>query len=154
MAKSESCTSIRKIAWSKSGCIARITADADGVDVYGFMHDSDKKEYVLSEPTRLELHSGHQSPLVHVSWGKSAMTLDLVVIDASGGMSIFMPQFSVNYLRLAKFFSPDAHNDRGRVVGMEWLWSNIGNRAVSVLAPACFRMWPRKMAYPLLMSAL
>lgn len=131
--------STRKIAWSKSGCIARITAEADGVDIYGFMYDREKKDYVLSEPARLELPIGHQLPIVHVSWGKSTITPDLVIVDVLGGLSIFSQLYSINYLRLAKFFPSDLSHDGSRVVGMEWLWSNLGSRAVCPLAVACIK---------------
>lgn len=102
------------------------------MEVYGFMYDEEKKDYTLSDPSTLELPNGHHLPIVHVSWGKPTITPDLVVVDTLGGVSIFTPLFSINLLRLAKFFPADPSHGGTRIVGMEWLWSHLGSRAVSL----------------------
>ena len=130
---------IRKIAWSKMGCIAYITADNREVQVANLQrHQSDgswslslKSDYILGEYIS-RIFQGRE--LANLSWNPSGQ--DLLVADVHGRLSIFQVRVAINRLAAYKSWPPESDNHLNALVGITWL--NAKGRTVSYVKRISF----------------
>ena len=109
----------RKLAWSKFGGIASVTNNSE-VQIQAFYYDSTARDYVLSQPKRLDFpKSPPRQPIQHLSWNKNGS--DLVAVDVAGNILIFSLLVAINRLKFTRSFASDETSFLGQVVGMEWL---------------------------------
>jgi mediator of RNA polymerase II transcription subunit 16, fungi type len=113
-------TANRKIAWSKSGCVAYITPDGYAVNLRVFSRDPATGKWDLSEDAQLEIPHGHDDfPYVHLSW--SHLGQDLAVVDAAGHVLLFSPQMVLDKMGLQRVDPSHPEAEMDAVVGMHWL---------------------------------
>jgi mediator of RNA polymerase II transcription subunit 16 len=113
-------TPCRKIAWSKNGCVAYISADGDAVNLKVFSRDAENGKWDLRKDVPLEVPQGReQFPFVHLSW--SHLGNDLAVMDAAGRVMVFSCAMALDRMHFirAELAHPEAEVDG--VVGMHWL---------------------------------
>ncbi|KAJ5664605.1 Mediator complex subunit Med16 [Penicillium macrosclerotiorum] len=111
----------QKVAWSRLGCIAYISADGVRVGVRYLQSRPSDGKWVLSEESLLhpvtEAHNGNL--LLHLAWNETGA--ELAVTDCLGRVSIYsisMALNSINGLRQASF---DSSDDSNQIVGLMWL---------------------------------
>ncbi|KAJ5946495.1 Mediator complex subunit Med16 [Penicillium verhagenii] len=111
----------QKIAWSRLGCIAYISADALRVNVRHLKCSPSNGKWVISDETPLtaitEAHGG--STLVHLSWNETGS--DLVVVDCLGRISIYQTPVALNSVTGIRQAHFDNGDDSNQIVGMMWL---------------------------------
>ena len=128
-------TPFRKIAWSRQGCVAYVSADATKVNLrYLHCQPADGK-WDLSDdnPSTLPMETLPGHVVVHLSWNE--LGSDLAVVESSGRVSLFsigIALTSVNAYRPAV----DPDDDSAQVVGMMWLNSQRSVRASSKIMVA------------------
>lgn len=111
----------RKIAWSRLGCIAYISADGLRVYVLHLQCRPSDGKWVLSGESPLmpvsETHGGNM--LVHLSWNETGS--ELAVVDASGRISIYSISIALNSITGLRQASFDSGDEGSQVVGLMWL---------------------------------
>jgi mediator of RNA polymerase II transcription subunit 16 len=111
----------RKIAWSRLGCIAYISADGLQVNLRHLNSSPSNGKWVLSEETTLapvaETHGGNQ--LVHLSWNESGS--EMAVVDCLGRISIYSISIALNSITGVRQANFDSSDDSNQIVGMMWL---------------------------------
>jgi mediator of RNA polymerase II transcription subunit 16 len=113
-------TSRRKIAWSKSGCVAYISPDGYTVNLKVFSRDTETGKWDLRKDVPLEVPQGReQFPFVHLSW--SHLGNDLAVMDAAGRVMIFSSVMALDRLHFIRAESAHPEAEADGVVGMHWL---------------------------------
>lgn len=111
---------IRKIAWSKNGCVAYITPDGSAVHLRVFSRDIKTGKWDLGTDVVLEIPQGREHfPFVHLSW--SHLGNDIVVVDAAGRVLNFSCAMALDRMQYfkAELAHPEAEADG--VVGLHWL---------------------------------
>lgn len=115
---------LRKLAWSRLGCIAYISQDARQVNVRHLMCNPSDGKWILSDDYPLsqiaDAHSGQ--PLIHLSWNENGA--DLAVADVSGRVSIFSISMALNNIVINRQATLDQSDDGAQIVGMMWLNAN------------------------------
>ncbi|KAF2182172.1 hypothetical protein K469DRAFT_669982 [Zopfia rhizophila CBS 207.26] len=110
----------QKIAWSKSGCVAYITSDGDGISLRVFSRDASSGKWALGKDTSLDIPHRHGGlPLVHISW--SHLGNDLAVMDAAGRVLIFSCAMVLDRMATTRAHVVDPEHEMDAVVGMHWL---------------------------------
>ncbi|KAF2735226.1 hypothetical protein EJ04DRAFT_576318 [Polyplosphaeria fusca] len=110
----------QKIAWSKSGCVASITADGYGVILKVFRRDPATRKWHLGKDVALEIpRRQDDSPFVHLSW--SHLGNDLVVMDAAGRAMIFSCSMALDRMTFMRVEITQSEAEMDAVVGMHWL---------------------------------
>ena len=113
-------TVVRKIAWSKNGCVAYITPDGAAVHLKVFSRDIETGAWDLGKDVPLDIPQGReQFPFVHLSW--SHLGNDIVVVDAAGRVLNFSCAMALDRMQYfkAELAHPEAEADG--VVGLHWL---------------------------------
>lgn len=117
-------TPLRKIAWSRLGCVAYISQDSSRVNVRHLQCQKSDGKWTLSDETPLnqvaEAHDGHA--LVHLCWNESGS--ELAIADTSGRVSIYSIPIALNSVNGARQAAFDAADDGAQIVGMMWLNQN------------------------------
>ena len=111
---------IRRIAWSKNGCVAYISPDGYTVNLKVFSRDTETGKWDLGKDVPLEPPTGREIfPFVHLSW--SHLGNDLAVMDEAGRLMIFTCAMALDRLQFirAELVHPESEVDA--VVGMHWL---------------------------------
>ncbi|MCJ1479591.1 mediator complex subunit [Lambiella insularis] len=113
-----------KIAWSKMGCIAYITADGKELHVATLRHRNDHNTWDLhlhADPTLGEhiakIYKGRE--LANLSWNPSG--LELVVADVYGRLSVCTTVIATNRLMVSKVWLSEPENHFNAMVGSTWL---------------------------------
>ncbi|CAL5871048.1 uncharacterized protein PFLUO_LOCUS5292 [Penicillium psychrofluorescens] len=110
-----------KIAWSRLGCIACISADGLRVNVRHLQCLSSDGKWVLGDESPLgpvtEAHGSN--PLVHLSWNETGS--ELAAVDCSGRISIYSISIALNSITGLRQASFDSSDDSNQIVGMMWL---------------------------------
>ncbi|KAJ5637510.1 hypothetical protein N7490_007389 [Penicillium lividum] len=111
----------QKIAWSRLGCIAYISADGLRVNVCHLKCRPSDGKWVLSEDTPLttvtEAHGG--TSLVHLSWNETGS--EMAVVDCLGRISIYSVSIALNSITAVRQTHFDSSDDSNQIVGMMWL---------------------------------
>lgn len=113
-------TFFRKLAWSRQGCVAYVSADATKVNLrYLHCQPADGK-WDLSDdnPSTLPMETSPGHVVVHLSWNE--LGSDLVVVESSGRVSIFTIGIALNAVNAYRP-AVDPDDDSAQVVGMMWL---------------------------------
>lgn len=111
---------IRRIAWSKYGPIAAISADSREIKGCALVHDQKTGRWDISTGVPIKLPEGYDGVLKHVCW--SFTGVDLAVADTAGRILIYGAALGHSHIELRK--APVAGDDAGEmgcVVGMYWL---------------------------------
>lgn len=115
---------LRKIAWSRTGCIAYISLDGTRVSVRNLQCSPSDGKWMLSEESPLvpvtEAHGGNI--LVHLAWNEAGS--ELAVADCLGRVSIYSISMALNSITGLRQAAFDSSDDCNQVVGMMWLNSN------------------------------
>jgi mediator of RNA polymerase II transcription subunit 16, fungi type len=110
----------RKITWSKSGSVAYVTPDGQGVNVRAFKRDPSTGKWELGKDHPMVLpHDQTVYPIVHLSW--SHLGTDLAVIDAAGRLMIFTLYLVLDRMNAARTHLTDHEDELSAIVGMHWL---------------------------------
>jgi mediator of RNA polymerase II transcription subunit 16 len=113
-------TGDRKIAWSRSGCVASITPDNYGVNLRVFSRDSETGKWDLGKEAPLELPQGREVfQFTHLSW--SHLGNDLAVIDEAGRVMIFSCLMALDRMHFERTEIAHPESEVDAVVGMHWL---------------------------------
>ncbi|KAJ5898231.1 Mediator complex subunit Med16 [Penicillium tannophilum] len=111
----------QKIAWSRLGCIAYISADGLQVKLRHLNSSPSNGQWVMSEETTLvpvaETHGGNL--LVHLSWNESGS--EMAVVDCLGRISIYSISIALNSITGVRQAHFDSSDDSNQIVGMMWL---------------------------------
>lgn len=112
---------IRKVAWSRLGCVAYISPDGVRVNVRHLQCRSLDGKWQLSEHSSLaavtETHGGSQ--LTHLCWNETGS--ELAVVDCLGRVSIYSLSMALNCVTGLRQASFDSGDDSSQIVGMMWL---------------------------------
>lgn len=112
---------LRKLAWSRLGCIAYISQDGLRVHVRHLVCRPSDGKWVLSNDHPLnpvtEAHGGQT--LTHLSWNETGS--ELAVVDVSGRVSVFSISIALNSVAAHRQAIIDPADDGAQVVGMMWL---------------------------------
>ncbi|KAI1817793.1 RNA polymerase II mediator complex subunit Sin4 [Poronia punctata] len=110
----------RRLAWSKGGTIASITADGQSLDLRHLRADPKDATWGLSEPRLTAPWSNlNGGPIVHLSWGPA--NSELAVIDAVGRVLLLMFNTDLNRPAVSRRWDNDAVDDLHSIVGTYWL---------------------------------
>ena len=113
-------TLFRKIAWSKSGCVANITPDGNGINLRVFSRDPITGKWDLGKETALDVpHALDSLPFVHLSW--SHLGNDLAIMNAAGHVMIYSCAMVLDRMTLMRADSIPQDAEMDSVVGMHWL---------------------------------
>jgi hypothetical protein len=127
-----SLTTRRAVAWSKTGTIATLTPDRQGIELRFLRCNPKDGSWDLSEPTPCSLVQGSPSiPLVHLEWGVTN-TPELAVIDAAGRVAVVTCSVALNNLYLTRKWDNDSIDDMHAVVGCHWLAAAPSNQQVNI----------------------
>ncbi|KAI2790102.1 Mediator of RNA polymerase II transcription subunit 16 [Penicillium oxalicum] len=111
----------QRIAWSRLGAIAYISADGVRVCVRNLQSGLSDGKWGLSDECSLapvtEAHNGNQ--LVHLSWSDAGS--DLAVVDCMGRISIYSIFMALNNITGLRQASYDSGDDSNQIVGLMWL---------------------------------
>ena len=111
----------RKVAWSKSGCIAYMTQEGRSVNLQHLACSPQDGQWGLGTPHTAEtvstMHSDHQ--LVHLCWNHSGM--ELAIVDVFGRISIFMITSALNRIAAIRRCVLDPEDNTSAVIGLMWL---------------------------------
>lgn len=112
----------RRIAWSRLGGIAYISADSTKVSFRCLRYHSKTAKWELSNdyPVAKRQGTDEQHTFVHLEWSQTGM--DLAVADTVGRISIFtFSTTAVNHAHAAPVPAIDQPSELNRAVGMFWL---------------------------------
>lgn len=111
----------RRIAWSKTGCIATIDEDGHGVFTRQLFCNKGDGKWTLSQPISIKgistLHCDY--PIIHLSWNHQGH--ELAVFDSMGRVSIFTLLFTLSDFSAPRKCAIDTDDPLGVVVGLIWL---------------------------------
>ncbi|KAK2742596.1 mediator complex subunit [Myotisia sp. PD_48] len=114
----------QKIAWSRFGAIAYISADASKVYIRNLICRSNDGQWVMSEEDPMnyiaEAQPGHS--LVHLSWNEPGT--DLAVVDSCGRILIVNMSVALNVLVPSRLATLDSDDDGNHPVGLMWFSMN------------------------------
>lgn len=111
---------IRKIAWSKNGCVAYISPDGYTINLKVYFRVAESGKWDLGKDIPIDVPQGRDEfPFTHLSW--SHLGNDLAVVDAAGRVMIFTCAMALDRMHFnrAELAHPEAEADG--VVGMHWL---------------------------------
>ncbi|KAG5993970.1 hypothetical protein E4U43_003346, partial [Claviceps pusilla] len=95
------------VAWSKSGTIASLTPDGQGLELRLLRCHPDDGTWDLSEATTCDLVKGSPAiPLIHLEWGPTNSP-ELAVIDAVGRVVVVTFGISLNHPFLTRRVDAD-----------------------------------------------
>lgn len=133
-----------KIAWSRMGCIAYITADGKELHIATLRHRKDHGTWELhlhADPTLGEhiskIYRGRE--LANLLWNPSG--LELVVADVFGRLSVCTIFIATNRLLVSKVWPNEPENQMNAMVGSMWLnikkvvWSSWFDECVAAKEP-------------------
>lgn len=105
----------RKIAWSRSGCIAYITRSGKSVRLISYPLGPE------SSATTLDTSYIHrdEGEFVHLCWDTPGSSL--AVVDSLGRISIHRSNHSLNHFAATGKYLPDKIDMCNGVVGMHWI---------------------------------
>ena len=108
---------IRKIAWSRSGCVAYVGSDGKSVRLTSYPLDA------KSPATILDTGQAHRDggDILHLCW--DAPGSSLAIIDSLGRILIYRANHCLNHLTVTGQHSPDKVDMCNGVVGMQWISS-------------------------------
>ena len=111
----------RKVAWSKTGAIAYVTADGHQVILQHLLCDPESGEWQLSKPTFIDdvAATHQQATIVHLSWDHPSDYL--AVVDSFGRTSIYTCLYALNCVTVRRKGTFDPEDDLGSIVGLTWL---------------------------------
>ncbi|KAF7719404.1 Uncharacterized protein PECH_004899 [Penicillium ucsense] len=111
----------QRIAWSRLGAIAYISADGLRVCVRNLQSSPSDGTWGLSDEFPLapvtEAHSGNQ--LLHLSWSDAGS--ELAVVDSMGRVSIYSIFMALNNITGLRQATYDSGDDSNQIVGLMWL---------------------------------
>lgn len=114
----------QRIAWSRQGTIASISADGFSVELRYLRTNPHDGMWGLSEPTPCSQISGSHNfsggPIVHLAWAATASP-ELAIIDAAGRVSILTFSMNLNRPYPLRTWDVDTIDDLHSVVGAYWL---------------------------------
>jgi len=111
----------RKLAWSKSGCIASISRDGAGLNICHLQCHPKNGKWALSKEYAVDQVSAthRNQPLTHVQWSHTGQ--ELAVLDSAGKISILNVAMAMNNLHLSRPAETDQEDDLAEVAGLQWL---------------------------------
>lgn len=114
---------VRKIAWSKIGCLAYLSKDRRSVILQHLACEPSTGQWTLSKQYPLhDIRATHGAiDLVHLSW--SHLGNELAVIDVLGRISVHMMVLALNRMTCVKRCNQDPEDDLSSAVGFMWLHS-------------------------------
>lgn len=113
----------RKIAWSKSGCIAYVTRDAKSVRVVSYPLGPDSSAITLDT----SYFHRNEGDFVHLYWDTPGTSL--AVVDSLGRISVHRSCLSLSQFNATGHYLPNKIDTCNAVVGMQW----ISSRAPEVI---------------------
>ncbi|PKY07581.1 mediator of RNA polymerase II transcription subunit 16 [Aspergillus campestris IBT 28561] len=110
----------QKLAWSRQGCVAYVSADATKVNLRYLHCQPVDGKWDLSDdnPSTLPMETSPGHVVVHLSWNE--LGSDLAVVESSGRVSIFSIGIALNSVNAYRP-AVDPDDDSAQVVGMMWL---------------------------------
>jgi mediator of RNA polymerase II transcription subunit 16 len=120
----------RRLAWSKTSCVAQISADSSKVFVRALCRDKNTAKWSLSDET--EVNASEGAIFTHLEWSSSGF--DLVIADQFGRFTLFTLTHALNSLERRPMNLSSPVDDLNQIVGLHWLALNItGQTRVSCL---------------------
>jgi mediator of RNA polymerase II transcription subunit 16, fungi type len=110
----------RKIAWSKIGCVASISANGRQVNLRTFSRNINDGRWTLGKPKPLAIPNFNEDlPITHLSWGH--LGTDLAVVDSAGRTWIYTNHQAIGRMNVQRQPTSDLEDELGAVVGLHWL---------------------------------
>ncbi|KAI5239334.1 hypothetical protein E4T43_06859 [Aureobasidium subglaciale] len=123
----------QRLAWSRTSCIAQISADCRKVFVRALHRDRNTTKWALSG--EIEVNASEDAFFTHVEWSSSG--LDLVIADQYGRFTLFTLIHALNSLERRPCNLTSAVDDLNQVVGLHWLPLNLaGQTRTALIHPA------------------
>lgn len=114
--------SCRKLAWSNTGSIARISADGSKVLFYTLVRDMKPKLWTISAASKFPIAAPEGRTFVHVQF--SGIGIDLAIVDSAGMVHMRVMAGALGRMLPAER-DPSREiqpkNELDAVVGMHWL---------------------------------
>ncbi|KAI5206129.1 hypothetical protein E4T39_02649 [Aureobasidium subglaciale] len=114
----------QRLAWSKTSCVAQISADCRKVFVRALHRDRNTTKWALSGET--EVNASEDAFFTHVEWSSSG--LDLMIADQYGRFTLFSLTHALNSLERRPCNLTSAVDDLNQVVGLHWLPLNLAGQ--------------------------
>ncbi|KAH0294203.1 hypothetical protein M436DRAFT_81910 [Aureobasidium namibiae CBS 147.97] len=123
----------QRLAWSRTSCIAQISADSRKVVVRALCRDKNTANWSLSDET--EVNASEGAIFTHVEWSSSGF--DLVIADQFGRFTLFSLTHALNSLERRPVNLTSSVDDLNQVVGLHWLPTNpAGQTRTALILPA------------------
>ena len=121
---------IRKVAWSRIGCLAYLSNDNRSVILQHLICDPHTGQWNLSKQYQIhDVRSAHSdTDLVHLSWNHSGS--EIAVVDVVGRISVHMVLLAMNRATCVKRCIQDPEDDLNSAVGLMWLYTDNPGRHV------------------------
>ncbi|KAH0011805.1 hypothetical protein KCU78_g9919, partial [Aureobasidium melanogenum] len=123
----------QRLAWSRTSCVAQISADSRKVLVRALYRDKNTAKWSLSDATEVNALEG--AIFTHVEWSSSG--LDLVIADQFGRFTLFSLTHALNSLERRPVNLTSNVDDLNQIVGLHWLPLNLaGQTRTALIHPA------------------
>ncbi|THX79645.1 hypothetical protein D6D05_04871 [Aureobasidium pullulans] len=123
----------QRLAWSRTSCVAQISADSRKIFVRALCRDKNTAKWSLSGET--EVNASEDAIFTHVEWSSSG--LDLVAADQFGRLTLFSLTHALNSLERRPVNLSSTVDDLNQIVGLHWFPLNLaGQNRTALIHPA------------------
>jgi len=109
----------RRLAWSKTGSIARIVSDGSKITFQAVVRSPDTGIWSLSDESPQPIIAPENVFFQHLEW--SNLGLDLVALDQNGCPHLYAIAFALDRLQPHTVHLKNGTDDLSAAVGLHWL---------------------------------
>lgn len=112
----------RKLAWSNTGGVAKISEDGVKISLHSSLHNRKTGTYELSRQSKHSIDAPEGRHFVHIQF--SGIGTEIAAIDGHGGLHVYSIAGAIGRMPPSLLDPATANNEKSdldMVVGMHWL---------------------------------